>query len=111
MDFQELVKRDIKAVFHNAKEHARVMKVEYNGESYEIPVIIDSEEARDRRRLAKDNGEGMFIAALTVYISFYDLGIVPRKASVIVIDSTAYTIAKAAFDEGEIILELEVLDE
>ena len=109
--FKAQVKRDLKAVFHNANEHADKRKVEYNGKKYYIPIVTDHEGARDRQQPSSDHADGIFVADLTVYISFYDLKIVPRKETEISIDDTVYSIVKVGCDEGEITLDLELLDE
>jgi hypothetical protein len=109
--FKAQTKRDLKAVFHNSEEHADMTAVEYNGKNYNIPVVTDHEGAKDRTKPSSDHADGIFIADLTVYISFYDLKIVPRKATEITLDGTFYCIARAGFDGGEITLDLELLDE
>jgi len=109
--FKDQLKRDLKTVFHNPDEHADKVKVEYNGKRYNIPVIFDGDSNKDRVKIMRDNADGVFIADMTVYISFYDLKIVPRKDTQIVIDETAYNIQRAGFVAGSITLDLEVLDE
>jgi hypothetical protein len=109
--FKAQARRDLKAAFHNEREHADKTEVRYNGENYSIPIVVDSEGARERKRLANDNADGVFVADMTAYISFYDLGIVPRKETEIVIDDATYNIVRVGFDAGEIALDLEVLDE
>jgi hypothetical protein len=109
--FKAQIRRDLKAVFHNAGEHADKLKVEYNGRKYFIPVVIDHEGARDRAKASSDNADGVFLADMTVYISWYDLRIVPRKETEITIDETAYNIVRVGFDAGEITLDLELMDE
>jgi len=111
MRFKESVKRDIGRVFLNKEEHASVLDVTYNGEYYNIPVIIDHGGEKDRKQSANDHAAGLFIADLTVYISFYDLGIVPRKNTPITVDGETYNIVTTANDEGVITLDLEVVDE
>ncbi len=108
--FKAQAKRDLKAVFHNANEHADKLKVEYNGKKYVIPIVIDHEGARDRAKPSSDHADGIFIADLTVYISFYDLGIVPCKETKINIDDAMYNIVRVGFDEGEITLDLEMFN-
>lgn len=109
--FKDQIARDIAAVFHNADEFADFMDVEYNGKSYNIPVVIDSEIAKDRKKTAKDNAEGIYTVDITAFMSFEDLGIVPRKETKIKIGGVEYSIVNVAFDAGEITLELELLDE
>lgn len=110
--FKEQVERDIFAVFHNSEEFADLMEVEYNGKIYtDIPVVIDSEIAKERAKAAGDNSVGIFAFDVTVFISFNDLKIVPRKETKIVIGGVAYNVVKVAFDAGEITLDLEMLEE
>ena len=109
--FKAQVKRDIKKVFNNAAEHADITQVEYNGVQYKIPIVIDHDGARDRQRPSSDHADGIFIADMTVYISFYDLKIVPRKETTITIGGVDYNIVKVGCDAGEITLDLELLDE
>lgn len=111
-EFKEQVERDISSVFHNGEEFADFMEVEYNGKIYEnIPVVIDSEIAKDRAKAAGDNSVGIFAVDITVFISFKDLKIVPRKETEITIGGVTYNIIRAAFNAGEITLDLEMLDE
>lgn len=109
--FKAQIKRDLKTVFLNPDEHADKVKVEYNGKKYNIPVVFNSESNKDRVKIMQDNADGVFMSVVTVYLSFYDLKIVPRKETEIVIDETAYNIARVGYDEGEITLDLELLDE
>ncbi len=110
--FKEQVERDIEAVFHNTEEFSDFMEVEYNGEIYEdIPVVIDGEIAKDRTKAAGDNSVGIFAVDITVFISFKDLKIVPRKETEITIGGVTYNIIRVAFNAGEITLDLEMLDE
>lgn len=109
--FKDQIAHDIAAVFHNADEFADFMDVEYNGKSYNIPVVIDSEIAKDRKKTVKDNAEGIYTVDITAFMSFEDLGIVPRKETEIKIGGVEYSIVNVAFDAGEITLDLEMLDE
>lgn len=109
--FKSQVERDIAAVFHNSEEFADLMEVKYNGKSYNIPVVIDSEIAKERVKAAGDNSVGIFAADITAFISFKDLRIVPRKETEITIGGVTYGIINVAFDAGEITLDLEMLDE
>lgn len=111
-NFKEQVERDIAAVFHNTEEFADLMEVKYNGKVYKgIPVVIDSEIAKDRAKASGDNSVGIFAFDVTAFISLKDLGIVPRKETQITIGGVDYNIVRVAFDVGEITLDLELLDE
>lgn len=110
--FKAQVERDIAAVFHNSEEFADLMEVEYNGKIYkDIPVVVDSEIAKERVKARGDNSVGTFAFDVTAFISFKDLKIVPRKETKIVIGGVSYNIVQVAFDIGEITLDLELLDE
>ena len=109
--FKAQIERDIANVFHNKEEFADSMEVKYNGKIYDIPVVIDSESAKERVKARGDNSVGIFTFDVTVFISFNDLKIVPRKETKIVIGGVAYNIAKVAFNAGEITLDLEILEE
>ncbi len=111
MSFRDMFANDLKNVFHNADEFAELMEVEYNGETYNIPVVIDSEIAKERTKESGDNSVGIFAMDITAFISFADLGIVPRKETEIKLGGVAYSIVNVAFDMGEITLNLEMLDE
>lgn len=110
--FKSQVEGDITRVFHNSEEFADLTEVEYNGKFYNnIPVVIDNDIAAERAKAAGDNSEGIFSVDITVFISFKDLKIVPRKETEITIGGVTYNIVKVAFDMGEITLDLEILDE
>jgi len=109
--FKDQTRRDLKTVFFNDEEHADKVAVEYNGKKYNIPVIFESDGERERVKVMRDNADGVYVSDMTVFISFYDLKIVPRKETEIVIDGTAYMIMRSGFDAGQITLELEVFDE
>ena len=109
--FKAQAKRDLKKVFFNDEEHADRVKVEYNGKKYNIPVVFESDEAKERVKVMRDNADGVFISDMTVFMSFYDLKIMPRKETEIVIDGTAYMIMRTGLDAGQITLVLEVFDE
>lgn len=109
--FKDQIKRDIAAVFNNSAEFAEEMDVEYNGETRTIPVVVDSDIAKERAKVGGDNSEGIYAVDLTVFISFEDLGIVPRKETEITIGGVEYSIVNVAFNMGEITLDLEMLTE
>ena len=109
--FKDQIARDIAAVFHNADEFADLMDVKYNGKTYNIPVVTDSEISKDRIKTMRDHAEGIYTADMTVFIAFEDLGIVPRKETKIIIGGVEYSIINVGFDAGEITLDLEMLDE
>lgn len=111
-DFKDQIKRDISAVFNNVAEFADELDVEYNGNVYKsIPVVVDSDVAKERAKASGDNSEGIYAVDLTVFISFEDLKIVPRKETEITIGGVEYSIVNVTFNMGEITLDLEMLTE
>lgn len=111
-NFKDQLKRDISDVFHNADEFAEAVEIKYNGRVYnDIPIVVDSDVAKERTKASGDNSEGVYTVDLTVFVSFEDLEIVPRKETPITIDGVEYSIVNVAFNAGEITLDLEMLDE
>lgn len=114
MNFKKLLESDMK-VFHNTGEMATITDIWYQGKMYNVPLIIDHTAADERRRLNGDNVEGLHTVSCLVYISLYDLGFIPKQGRTIEIDEAGairqFEIKKADHEDGEIILELEVLEE
>ena len=114
MDFKAQLVSDMK-VFHNTAEFANMTNIWYLEEAYCVPVIIDHTEAEKRQKLEADHAEGLHRAQCLVYISLYDLGFTPKKGRHIEIEEAGavneYYIAKVDLEDGEIVLELEILDE
>ena len=114
MDFKAQIASDMK-VFHNTAEMATMTDMWYQGEKYTIPMIIDHTAADERQRGSGDNAEGIHRASCLVYMSQYDVGFIPRKGRQIEIDIAGtvqlFDITKSDCEDGEIILELEVLEE
>ena len=113
-DFKALLDSDMK-VFHNPAEMANVVNIWYLEKQYTVPAIIDHTGAEDRKKTEKDHAEGIYRANCLVYIALRDLGFVPKKDRKIEIEVagavTEYRIEKADCEDGEIILELELMDE
>ncbi len=114
MDFKSQLIADM-AAFHNTAEFASKINLMYQGKQYTVPAIIDHTGAEDREKRANDYAEGIYRANCLVYIALCDLGFVPRKDQNIEIEEAGavslYRIEKADCEDGEIILELELMDE
>lgn len=111
MNFKEQLQRDVRTVFHNIREFAEEIEFYYSGEYYRAPVIIDYEGAQDRKKPSSDNADGIFHVDAKMYIAFNDLNFVPRQGARIEIEDEVFRISKASKEAGEIIMELERLDE
>lgn len=110
MNFKEQVKKDLK-VFHNLQEFAEEMEIRYGGETYTIPVVLDHEGAQDRKKPSNDYVDGIFRVDAKIYMSQNDFDVIPRQGANIEVGDDIFSIAKVAVELGEIILELERLDE
>lgn len=111
MNFKEQLERDIKTVFHDCAEFAEMKRVRYAGSEYTIPVILDSEDAKDRKKPSTDNADGIFMVDAVLYAAFSDLGVVPRKGARIVVDGDDFEIMTVGNECGELVLGLGRLDE
>ncbi len=109
MDFKTQILKDLK-VFHNPEEFATITKIWYNGSCYTIPIIIDHETVKDRTIRVDDHIEGINQVEAILYLSFEDLGFIPKKGMNIELeeaeDIRLYEIIKADYEDGEIILKL-----
>lgn len=113
-NFKALLDRDMK-VFHNPAEFAHEINIWYLEKQYTVPAIIDHTAAENRQKTENDHAEGIYRANCLVYIALCDLGFVPKKNRNIEIEEAGavniYRIEKADCEDGEIILELELMDE
>ena len=113
-DFKAQLASDMK-VFHNTAEFATVTNIWYLEKPYTVPAVIDHTAAEERQRAGEDHAEGIYRANCLVYIALRDLGFMPKKDRNIEIEEAGavsiYRIEKADCEDGEIILELELMDE
>jgi len=109
MDFKAQILEDLK-VFHNLGEFGTVTNLWYDGSKYTIPIVIDHEIVKDRKSLMNDHAEGINRVEVTIYLSFEDLGFIPKKGMTIELEEVGsinlYEITKSVEEYGEIILEL-----
>lgn len=110
-NFKAQLDRDRKRVFHNSREFAEIKEIEYEGDFYKIPVVLDYEAAKDRKKPSTDHADGIFLVDLVVYIDLDDINEIPRKGCQISVDGELYTIVTAENRRGEIVLNLEALTE
>lgn len=110
-NFKAQLDRDRKQVFHNSREFAEIREIEYDGDYYKIPVVLDYEAAKDRKKPSSDHAEGIFLVDLVVYIDLDDINRIPRKGNQISIDGDLYNIVTVENRHGEIVLNLEAFTE
>lgn len=111
MSFKEQLKRDIEKVFHNNNEFGEIKEIRYNQNHYDIPVILDQEIAKNRKKPSSDHADGIFTVDARLYINSNDIDVVPRHGSYIEVDESSYKIVKVTSELGEYILDLEMFDE
>lgn len=105
-NFKAQFERDSKAVFHNGKEFAEVKEIGYNSNYYKIPVVIDSEGAKDRQKPSTDNADGIFAVDMVMYAAYSDFGVMPKQGQPIEIDGDIFRIVSVQNKMGELILSL-----
>lgn len=111
MNFKEQLERDVKAVFHNTSEFAEEKMICYSGKYYTVPVILDYEGAQERKKPSSDNADGIFLVDAKLYVALSDINFIPRQGANIEIEDDMYRIVKVGNEAGEIVLDLERLDE
>ncbi len=109
-NFKEMLEKDLDT-FYNTKEYAEIHTVEYDGEIMKIPVVFDHEETKDRKISVNDKAEGLYRVDLVVRIRLDQIKTTPRKRKRIYIDDTGYQINAVSSEYGEVILDLEDIDE
>ena len=114
LDFKAAALKDMET-FHNTAEFGTIRNIQYGGETYTVPAILDYEKADERKQLSGDNGEGINSIEVIAYIALSDLGFVPSRGSTIDIEDGGiyrmFNINSAKCEDGEIILELGAYDE
>lgn len=109
--FKDQLNRDLRNVFHNLNEFAEMEQLIYDGNLYTIPIIVDDDTSSDRKILADDNGLGVFMADLLLFINQDDLGFTPKKDREVEFRGNIYNILKVGEEGGEIILYLKTYGE
>ena len=75
MSFKDMLADDIHNVFLNVDEFAEKRTVEYDGERYEdIPIVLSGLKEKDRRQLASDHVQGLYLVSSILHCALEDLG-------------------------------------
>lgn len=111
MNFKDQIERDISQVFHNTAEFGEMREVVYLNIHYDVSVIMEYNVQQDRKKTVKDHTDNFFTVNARAYIPFTQLGRIPRKNKKIEIDGERYKIIKSGNEDGEIVLNLEQVDE
>lgn len=112
MTFKECVKQDLINVFHNTEELAEKADIYYDGEKYSNVSVVINMLSDDRSKKNNDYEPILFKISAKAYIMSDDLGgVMPRKNHNIQIGDIEYRIVTAKEELGDIVLELEAIDE
>jgi hypothetical protein len=117
MSFKEKVATDNHAVFLNLEHFAELHTVEYDGETYtDIPLVLRGVKESERRQLAADHAQGLYLASTVMHGDVRDLGgNIPEKGMRIKISDgnfmREYYVAVSDCQMGMLRVELEAIDE
>jgi hypothetical protein len=115
--FKDMVEADIKRVFTNPSEFAKLHTIIYDGVTYEnIPVVLSGIKEKDRRQLVSDHVQGLFLVTAVLHCAASDLGgVVPEKGMKIKINDgdffREFYVASSVNEMGMLRVELEAIDE
>lgn len=118
--FKDMVAADNEAVFLNADEFAELRTVIYDGMTYEsIPIVLSGLKEKDRRQLASDHAEGLFLVSTILHCKKSDLGgNQPEKGQRIKISNAdnpkffhVFHVASSVTELGMLRVELEAISE
>lgn len=88
--FKEQMEKDLRTIL-NPAEFGVMSEVRYRGRCYTVPVVIDRESAKGRKRMADDHAEGINRIEAIIFISLVDIGTVPEKGCMIEIGQGGWT--------------------
>lgn len=111
-NFKEMLDKDLDSTFYNLKEFAQLKRIQCNGIDKKIPIIFDSEEAKERQNLVSgDNAEGIYQRYVVVRIRLSDMEKEPASGMRFWIDSNLYIVTDVESEYNELIIGLERYDE
>lgn len=110
-NFKEMLDKDLETTFYNTNEFAQVRKIKYDGVSKDIPVVLDSEETKDRNGIGSDHAEGIYGRFIVIRVRLSDLGSEPRQGARFWIDNDLFKITNVLNEYNELIIDLERFDE
>ena len=101
--FKDIIQADIHKTFLNVEEFSDLHVV--NG--VEMPVQMDDIEQINREKRYKDNMDGIFVQQRLIYVAASDYGPLPKKDSLVTLDSRKYRVADAIEEGGVYSITLE----
>jgi hypothetical protein len=119
MSFKERVAVDNRAVFLNLEYFADSHTVEYDGITYtDIPLVLRGLKESERRQLAADHAQGLYLASTVMHGDVRDLGgNVPERGMRIKVSDGGngfmreFYVATSDCQMGMLRVELEAIDE
>lgn len=119
--FKEMVAADNRNVFLNPGEFADRRTVIYDGVTYpDVPIVISGLKEKDRRQLASDHVQGLYLVSAVLHCSISDLGgHQPEKGQRLKINDQdggggffrEFYVASSVCEMGMLRVELEAIDE
>ena len=111
-NFKEMLDKDLDSTFYNLSEFAQLKRVECDGIDKKIPVILDSEETKERQNLVSgDNAEGFYGRYIVVRVRLSDMEREPASGMRFWIDSNLFMVTDVRNEYNELIIGLERYDE
>ena len=111
-NFKEMLDKDLDSTFYNLSEFAQLKRVECDGIDKKIPVILDSEETKERQNTASgDNAEGFYGKYIVVRVRLSDMEKEPASGMRFWIGSNLFMITDVRNEYNELIIGLERYDE
>ncbi len=111
-NFKEMLDKDLDSTFYNLEEFAQLKRVKCDGIDKKIPVILDSEETKERQNLVSgDNAEGFYGKYIVVRVRLSDMEKEPASGMRFWIDNNLFMITDVRNEYNELIIGLERYDE
>ncbi len=111
-NFKEMLDKDLDSTFYNLSEFAQLKRVECDGIDKKIPVILDSEETKERQNLVSgDNAEGFYGRYIVVRVRLSDMEREPASGMRFWIDSNLFMVTDVRNEYKELVIGLERYDE
>lgn len=106
-----MLDKDLDTTFYNTEEFARVKRIEYGGIVRKLPIILDSEETKDRNAAGGDHAEGIFGKYTVIRVKLSDMGEEPRRGARLYLENELYKITDVRNEYNELVIDLERYDE
>lgn len=112
-NFKEMLDKDLDSTFYNTKEFAQLKRVKCDGIGIDrnIPVISDSEEAKERQKLVSgDNAEGISEKYIVVRVKLSDMEREPESGMRFWVGDDLFVITDVQDEYNELVIGLKRYD-